>query len=112
MPKFTQMPIQIKQKGSRFAISEEMIEEYKGFIEQLDKNHEGQLEFSKGENLAKAKKVLIEAGVRCKKYVKVKKPRGVKNVLTFQLIPKTEFDAIEKRSKERGEKIRAARKKK
>ena len=109
MPVFTQAKIEVKEKAAKKAIPDEMIEEYMGYIGQLEKGNEGTLEFEEGENISKGRKALVEAGVHAKKYVKVTKPRGVKNVLTFQLITKAEFDEAAKKSKERGEKIRAAK---
>jgi hypothetical protein len=58
-------------------------------------------------NLAKA--ALVEAGNQSHKYVRVRKKRGVQNILEFQLITKQEQDEMEKRNKARGEKIRIAR---
>ena len=109
MPKFSQEKIAVKKKAPKKAIPDEMIEEYMGYIGQLEKGNEGTLEFGEGENISKGRKALVEAGVNAKKYVKVTKPRGVDNVLKFQLITKAEFDEAAKKSKERGDKIRAAR---
>ena len=109
MPVFTQAKIEVKEKAAKKAIPDEMIEEYMGYIGQLEKGNLGTLEFGPDEKIAKGRKALVEAGVHSKKYVKVYKPRGVKNVLKFQLITKAEFDEAAKKSKERGDKIRAAR---
>ena len=109
MPKFSQEKIAVKEKVAKKAIPDEMIEEYMGYIGQLEKGNLGTLEFGPDEKMAKARKALVEAGVHSKKYVKVTKPRGISNVLKFQLITKAEFDEAAKKSKERGDKIRAAR---
>ena len=109
MPKFSQEKIAVKEKTPKKAIPDEMIEEYMGYIGQLDKGNEGTLEFGPEENITKGRKALVEAGVHARKYVKVTKPRGIDNVLKFRLITKAEFGEAQKKSKERGDKIRAAR---
>jgi hypothetical protein len=110
MPKFTQQQIE-KKTAKPKGIPEEVIAEYKKFIEALEKGNEGRLEFKEGENIAQARKALVEAGNQTKKYVRVRKPRGADNVLTFVQISKKEFDEAQAKAKARGEKLRGKRKK-
>jgi hypothetical protein len=109
MPKFTQSKIeetQAKPKG----IPNEVIEQYMEYVKALEKNNEGKLEFEEGENIAQARKALVEAGLHCKKYIKVRKPRGADNILTFVLITKKEYDESQAKAKARGEKVSKAAK--
>jgi hypothetical protein len=114
MPKFTQQPIPVKT-GRPKGIPQEVVDEYKPYIEQIEKGNEGTLEFGKNENITQGRKALVEAGIQLKKYVKVRKPRGQDNVLTFSLITKKEFDEAKEKAAARGAKLkgkpRAKRKK-
>lgn len=112
MPKFSQVKMEEKKPGRPKDIPTEVIEQYMEYVGLLEKGNEGKLEFAEGENIAQARKALVEAGVHSKKYVKVRKPRGEDNVLTFQLISKKEFDEAQEKAKARGEKVRKARAKK
>jgi len=111
MPKFKQQKIEVKVAKPK-GIPQETIDEYKAFIEQLEKGNEGLLEFGKKEKIAVGRKALVEAGIQLKKYVKVQKVRGVDNTLKFIQITKKEFDEAKKKNKARGDKIKKARKKK
>jgi len=106
MPKFKQQPIEVKKPGRPKGIPQEVIDEYKPFIEQLEKGNEGTLEFGKNENITQGRKALVEAGIQLKKYVKVRKPRGADNILTFQQITKKEFDEAKKKAAARGAKLK------
>lgn len=108
MPKFSQAKIEVKKPGKPKGIPTEVIEEYMKYVEALEKGSEGKLEFEEGENISQARKALVEAGVHCKKYVKVRKPRGTDNILTFVQITKAEFQEAQAKAKARGEKVRAA----
>ena len=109
MPVFSQQAIETK-KPQKQAIPQELIDQYKAFIDQLEKGNEGTLEFTEGEDINKARKALVEAGVQAKKYVKVRKLRGQTNVLIFRQISKKEFDDAKKKAAERGKKLRGKRK--
>jgi hypothetical protein len=110
-PVFTQKKIEKKQPKQK-GISQEVIDSYKPYIDELQKEHEGLLEFRPEEKIAVGRKALIEAGVQLKKYVKVSKVRGVDNQLKFILISKKEYDEAVAKSAAKGEKIRKARQKK
>ena len=105
MPKFTQESLEQKAVKAA-AIPLQMIDEYRQYIEQLEKGNAGILEFGKDENMALARKALQEAGVQSKKYVKVQKVRGQDNKLKFWLITKKEYDEAIEKAKARGEKLR------
>jgi hypothetical protein len=110
MPKFSQQAIEVKavkQKG----IPQDVVDEYKPYIEQLEKGNQGALEFGEGEDVKLGRKALVEAGVQLKQYVKVRKPRGQENVLNFVLITKKEYDEAKKKAEARGAKLRGKRKK-
>ena len=51
MPKFSQEPIEVKKPGRPAGIPQEVIDEYKGYIEQIEKGNRGILEFKNGENI-------------------------------------------------------------
>ena len=108
MPKFTQQKIEEKKPGKPKGIPQEVIDEYKPYIEQLEKGNEGTLEFTKSENITQGRKALIEAGIQLKKYLKVRKPRGADNILNFQIITKKEFDEAKKKAAARGAKVAKA----
>ena len=107
MPKFIQESLE--KKAAPKALPQEVIDEYKQYIEQLEKGNAGILEFGKDENMAVARKALQEAGVQSKKYVKVQKVRGEDNKLKFWLIAKKEYDEAAAKAKARGEKLRGRR---
>jgi hypothetical protein len=102
MPKFTQRPIEIKRQARKGGVSQEVIDEYKQYIEQLDKKNEGILEFKKDENINLGRKALVEAGVQLKRYIKVRKLRDSDNTLTFKRITKKEFDETKAKAAARG----------
>ena len=104
MPKFTKQKKEKKQP--RGVIPQEVIDEYKGFIEQTDKEDVGTLEFEEGEDIKLGRKALVEAGVQSRKYVKVRKPRGAENSLLFERITKKEFDEAKDKAEARAEKLR------
>ena len=105
MPKFKQEPIPTKQPRQK-GIPQEVIDEYKPFIEELEKGNVGTLEFGKSENIAQGRKALVEAGIQSKKFIKVRKPRGQDSILTFQQITKKEFDEAAAKAKARGAKLK------
>jgi len=111
MPKFTIMPKEEKKKKAAAGIvAQETIDKYKPFIEELDKNSIGRLELQKDdEKPITVRKALIAAGEQAKKYVKIRKPRGVQNILELELISRKEYMDAKKAAKERGEKIAASK---
>jgi hypothetical protein len=100
--------VQSKEKkvARKIEIPQELIDEYKGYIDQLDRNTVGTLEFDKGENIALGRKALQQAGEESKKYVKVRKARGQDAVLQVERITRKEWVEAKKRAKERGAKIK------
>ena len=107
MPKFSQESLE--KKSASKALLQEVVEEYKQYIEQLEKGNAGFLDFGKDENMAVGRKALQEAGLQSKKYVKVQKVRGEDNKLKFWLITKKEYDEAVEKAKARGEKLRGKR---
>lgn len=105
MPKFTQEPVE-KKAGKVTGVPQEVVDQYKGFIEKLEKDNVGRLEFDKGEDINLGRKALQEASIQLKKYVKARKVRGSGNVLMFERISKREFDEAKKRVEARVAKMR------
>jgi hypothetical protein len=108
MPKFSQELNQTeapKKKG----LDQAVVDQFKPYIEKLEKNHTGRLEFGKTENIAVGRKALDQAGVELKKYIKVRKPRGSDNVLEFQRITRKEYVASKASAKARGAKLKSAK---
>jgi len=107
MPKFTTRPKEEKKKkAAAGTVAQETIDKYKPFIEELDKNSIGRLELQKDdEKPITVRKALIAAGEQAKKYVKIRKPRGVQNILEMELISRKEYIGAKKAAKERGKKI-------
>ena len=101
MPVFRQQRVEKKEPGKPAGIPQEVIDEYKSYIDQLEKGSQGILTFNQGENIALARRALQQAGEESKKYVKVRKPRGEANVLQFQRITKTEWMAAKKMARDR-----------
>jgi hypothetical protein len=110
MPVFTQEKIEVKKPGKRgrakAVIPREVIDEYKGYIGQLEKSSRGILEFKKEENINQARKALLQAGVELKRYVRIRKPRGAANTLQFERISAKEWGAARKAAKARGAKMK------
>ena len=106
MPKFSQEPKEVKKPGRPKGIPQEVIDEYKGYIEGLEKGNVGALEFGKDENINQARKALQQAGEESKNYVKVRKPRGADNVLQFERITGKEWTEAKKKAAARGAKLR------
>ena len=106
MPKFSQEPIEVKKPGRPAGIPQEVIDEYKGYIEQIEKGNRGILEFKNGENINQGRKALIQAGEESKNYVKVRKPRGAENVLQFEKITRKEYVAAKQNAAARGAKLK------
>ena len=108
MPKFSQEPIEVKKPGRPAGIPQEVIDEYKGYIEQIEKGYRGTLEFKNDENINQARKALVQAGEESKNYVKVRKPRGAENVLQFERITRKEYVAAKQSAAARGAKLKKA----
>ena len=110
MPIFKVQPKETKEKKVRkkAGIPQEVIDEYKGYIEQLGKNTVGILEFKKGENITLGRKALQQAGEESKKYVKVRKPRGSTNTLQVERITRKEWADAKKMALARGAKLKKA----
>ena len=106
MPVFRQEPIEEKKPRKPAGIPQEVIDEYKLYIQELEKNSRGVLEFSEDENISLARKALQQAGEESKKYVKVRKPRGQDNVLQFERITRNEWLAAKKMAQDRGAKVK------
>lgn len=106
MPVFRQEAIEVKKPGRPAGIPQEIVDEYKGYIGQLEKGNRGTLEFKKDENINQARKALLQAGVEMKRYVRVRKPRGSANVLQFERISAKQWGAARKMAKARGEKLK------
>lgn len=111
MPKFSQQPIPVNSPRAK-GLPQEVIDQYKPYVEELTKGNEGTLVFGKSENIALGRKALVEAGVQLKKYVAVRKPRGLDNTLNFRRITKKEFDASKSKAKARGAKLKSRPRKK
>ena len=107
MPRFKQIPAD-QQQSTRGAVPQELVDEYKQYVEQLEKGNVGLLEFNKTENIDQARKALEEAAEQLRKYVKIRRKRG-ENALQFQQITQREWQDKKRRSKERASKIRQAR---
>ena len=117
MPKFTQaaIPKKVKAKKKKAAkkgIAQDVVDSYKPFVEQLEKNSIGTLTFGAGENIALGRKALVEAGIQLKKYIKVRKPRGGANILQIERITAKEFNAAKAKAKARAAKLKDAPRKK
>jgi hypothetical protein len=111
-PVFTQQKIEKKQPKQK-GIPQEVVDSYKPYIEELQKEHEGVLKFGSDDvKIAVGRKALLEASVQLKKWIKISKVRGVDNQLKFVLITKKDYDEAQAKSAARGEKIRKARQKK
>lgn len=95
-----------KKARKKAGILQEVIDEYKGYIEQLGKNTVGMLEFKKDENINLGRKALNQAGEESKKYVKVRKPRGATNVLQVERITRKEWADAKNKAKARGAKVK------
>ena len=106
MPKFSQEPIEVKKPGRPAGIPQEVIDEYKGYIEQIEKGNRGTLEFKNDENINQARKALVQAGEESKNYVKVRKPRGSENVLQFERITRKEYVEAKQSAAARGVKLK------
>ena len=91
-----------RKTARQIEIPRELIDEYKGYIEQLEKNTVGILEFGKEENIILGRKALLQAGEEAKKYVKVRKSRGQDDILLVERITRKEWMEANKRAKERG----------
>jgi hypothetical protein len=112
MPVFTQLSA--KEAGKK-AIPQEMIEEHKKFIAELEEGKVGQLEFGEGEDVALSKKALQEAGTQLGIFLKVSKARGNDRILRFKKITEEEHKEAQKIAEARAAKMRGkpkARKKK
>ena len=105
MPVFKQKSKEEKQR-KKLGIPQEVIDEYKKYIEQLERKNIGILEFKKNENINLARKALLQAGEELRKYVKVRKPRNEENVLHFERITQKEWREARKKTRTRGAKLR------
>jgi len=110
MPKFKQAPVEQKPDSTK-ELDPKIVAQYQKYIEQLEEGNKGFLEFDKDEEheMNIAKLALTEAGKQIKKYVRVRKTRGIKNQIEFSILSKQEFDAMEKKNMERAQKIAASK---
>ena len=108
MPIFKLQPKETKEKKIRkkAGIPQAVIDEYKGYIEQLNKNTVGVVEFKKDENITLGRKALNQAGEESKKYVKVRKLRGSTNALQVERITRKEWADAKSKAQARGAKLK------
>ena len=97
MPQFKVIAKEVKKAGRKSAISQELIDSYKPYIEKLSRKEVGVLEFGKNEKINIGRKALLAAAEELKKFIKVRKPRGTGNVLQFERI--TAAQAKKKRAR-------------
>lgn len=110
MPIFTQISA---KEASKRVVPQEMVDEHKKYIEQLEEGKIGQLEFGEGEDIALGKRALQEAGSQLGIFLRVSKARGNNSILRFKRLTKDEFEEAQKKAQERGAKMKGrARKKK
>ena len=86
MPQFKVIAKEVKKAGRKSALSQELIDSYKPYIEKLSRKEVGVLEFGKNEKISIGRKALLAAAEELKKYIKVRRPRGATNVLQFERI--------------------------
>ena len=106
MPVFRQEPIEEKKPAKPAGIPQEVIDEYKLYIQELEKGSRGVLEFNEDEDISLARKALQQAGEEAKKYVKVRKPRGKDNVLQFERITRNEWLEAKQKVQDRAAKLK------
>lgn len=102
MPKFTQ----ISEKAAGKALPQNVIDDYKKYIEQLEEGNLGQLDFEEGEDIKLAKSALQAAGAQLEIYLKVSKARGKENILRFKRITEEEHKEAQKVAEARAAKMR------
>lgn len=106
MAKLTIVP---EKEASKVAVPQEVIEEYKKHIEEIEKQKKGyvgKLELDEGENIKIAKRALKEAANQLSMYVKVQKVRGSDKALRVKLISKEENEEAQKVAEARAAKMR------
>lgn len=111
MPVFSQQPKETKKPG-RPGIPQEIVDEYKQYVQELEKGSIGRLEFKQDEDITQARKALKEAGIQLKKQVKIRKPRGEDGVLLFERAARKRRAAAQKTAPRKESKPRARAKKK
>lgn len=109
MPVFSQHPKEVKKVG-RKGIAQEVVDEYKPYVQELEKGSIGRLEFKKDENINLARKALKEAGIQLKKQVKIRKPRGEDNILLFERATRKRRAAVQKVAPKKEAKPKAKKK--
>ena len=97
MPQFKVIAKEVKKAGRKSAVSQELIDSYKPYIEKLSRKDVGVLEFGKNEKINIGRKALQAASEELKKFIKVRRPRGATNVLQFERI--TAAQAKKKRAR-------------
>jgi len=97
-----------KPGRAKATIPQEVVDEYKQFINDLDRGNKDILEFKKNENITLGRKALQQTSEELKKYVKVRRQRG-SNALQFERITRQEWAAAKKSAAERGKKISKAK---
>lgn len=113
MPIFTQQKKESKKRGPKAApkIPQELINQAKEYIGQLNRSSIGTLEFKKGENVNLGRKALLQAAVELKKYLRVKRARG-SDILTFERITAAEAKKKGKQKKVEGVEVKPKAKRK
>lgn len=106
MPEFKQIPVE--QQKAQKGISQEIVDEYKRYIQDLNKGHVGLLEFGKTEDIELARKALEQAGEELRNYVRIRRRRG-ERILQFQRITQREWQQKKKRDRARAVKTRNSR---
>ena len=87
-------------------LSQEVIDQYKQFIEDVPENQDGVLEFGEDENTDEGKEGLKQAADQLGLYLKISKIRSRDNALRFQQITKEEHEEAQKKAKERGQRMK------
>ena len=99
MPKFTRHPISEKTTRKK-EVPEEVFEECLKLVAALT-GTEATLELEEDENLDHFRKGMVEAGLKKKKYLKIRKLRGKEKVLSIRVISKEEFEKATAKKRDR-----------
>ena len=103
------MPVLKKQpQGTSVGkqLPQDVVDEYKKYIEEIKEGEEGILEFQEDEKISLGKEALKQAGSQLGKHLKINKVRGSENLLRFQIITKEEWEEAQRKAMERGEKLK------
>ena len=89
MPRFSTRLVKQPKKPGTNGISDALVRKYEKYIQRINDDSIGVLEFRESEDISRAREALRIAGNKLGRDLIIRRPRGVQDVLRFRLRDKS-----------------------